>query len=72
MAGRLGRQLRRVAGWAARFGPVADSSDRGATATEYAMLVGFIAVIIAISIAFFGSSLSDYYQNIATSLGHWL
>ncbi|TAM88281.1 MAG: Flp family type IVb pilin [Jatrophihabitans sp.] len=42
--------------------------DRGATATEYALLVGFIAVVIALAIAFFGTSLSEYIQHIANGL----
>jgi pilus assembly protein Flp/PilA len=42
--------------------------ERGATATEYAILVGFIAVVIALAIGFFGESLSTFFQNIASSV----
>ena len=42
--------------------------DRGATATEYAILVGFIALAIAAAIAFFGTSLSEYINHIAAGI----
>lgn len=72
MPGRLGRHLRRIAALVAGLGLAADRPEQGATATEYALLVGFIAVIIAVSIGFFGGQLSVYYHNIATSVGGWL
>ena len=46
--------------------------DRGATATEYALLVGFIALVIAVAVQFFGDSLSTFYHNIASSMSTWL
>ena len=49
-------------------GRARDDADRGATATEYAILVGFIAVVIAVAIAFFGAELSDYIHHIAVSV----
>jgi pilus assembly protein Flp/PilA len=72
MRGRLGRHLRELAGLAAGLGLEADRSEQGATATEYALLVGFIAVVIAVSIGFFGTQLSTYFHNIATDVGAWL
>jgi pilus assembly protein Flp/PilA len=48
------------------------SDDRGATATEYAILVGFIAVVIAASIALFGQALLAYYQHIVGAVGGYL
>ena len=72
MLGRLGRFPHRLTEWAVRLGRSAEPAERGATATEYALLVGFIAVIIAVSIGFFGSQLSTYYHNIATAVGGWL
>ncbi|PKH44107.1 pilus assembly protein Flp/PilA [Nocardioides alpinus] len=47
-------------------GPSRD--DRGATATEYGLLVGFIAIAIVAGVSFFGDSLNDYFQG----LGTWL
>ncbi len=39
--------------------------EHGATATEYGLLVGFIAMVIVISVAAFGNSLADYYTVMA-------
>ena len=49
-----------------------DGRERGATATEYAILVSFIALVVVISIAFFGSNLSVYYNQIATKVAGFL
>ena len=49
-----------------------DSSDRGATATEYAILVSFIALVVVFAIAFFGSNLSVYFTQIGNSVGGFL
>jgi Flp pilus assembly pilin Flp len=46
--------------------------EAGATATEYALLVGFIAVVIGVAIAFFGSQLSSFYAAINNALSSWL
>jgi len=35
--------------------------QRGATATEYALLVAGIAVVVAVGVFAFGSSLNDYF-----------
>lgn len=42
--------------------------DQGATATEYGLLVGFIAIAIVAGVAFFGESLDGYFSG----LGTWL
>ena len=39
--------------------------DAGATATEYAMLVAFIALAIVIGIAAFGTALAAFWDQIA-------
>jgi len=52
--------------------PVIRSEDRGATATKNALLVGFIAIVIAIAIGFFGDELSSYFNSIGNGLGSWL
>ena len=57
-----------VAGRTGRARVDLDDADRGATATEYAILVGFIAVVIAVAIGFFGTELSDYIHQIAVSV----
>ena len=46
-----------------------DAKDRGATATEYAMLVAFIAVAIAIAVKAFGTALSTFFTGLSTKIG---
>jgi pilus assembly protein Flp/PilA len=45
--------------------------DRGATATEYALLVALIAIVIAVAVGFFGSQLSDFFHGIGTTVASW-
>ncbi|WP_457185361.1 Flp family type IVb pilin [Nocardioides sp. P5_E3] len=42
--------------------------ERGATATEYGLLVGFIAIVIVVGVGLFGSSLNTYFSGLATWL----
>lgn len=42
--------------------------DRGATATEYALLLAFIAVVIIVAVALFGSSLNGLLSSVASSV----
>ena len=44
-------------------------SDRGATATEYALLVAFIAIAIIVGVTLFGNALNTFFTNLATSVG---
>ena len=39
--------------------------DRGATATEYALLVSFIAIAILVGVTAFGTSLNTFFNNLA-------
>jgi pilus assembly protein Flp/PilA len=43
-------------------------SDTGATATEYAILLGFIAIVIVVGITAFGTQLNAFYNVLATKL----
>ncbi|PZS32135.1 MAG: Flp family type IVb pilin [Pseudonocardiales bacterium] len=43
----------------------AGERDRGATATEYGLLVAFIAIAIVLGITAFGSQLNTWYSNLA-------
>ena len=43
--------------------------DRGATATEYAMLVAFIAVAIVVAVTAFGSALSTFFNGLGDKIG---
>ena len=52
---------------------ITDRSDRekGATATEYALLVGLIALIIVIGVGLFGQALNTWFTSLATTVGRW-
>jgi Flp pilus assembly pilin Flp len=43
-----------------------EGDDRGATATEYAILVAFIALLIILGVAFFGGALNDWFHNLGS------
>ncbi|XDP44318.1 Flp family type IVb pilin [Sinomonas sp. P10A9] len=46
----------------------AEHPERGATATEYAALLGLIAVVISVGIGLFGAALGTYFTTAATSI----
>ena len=48
---------------------VEDAKDRGATATEYALLVAFIAIAITVGVTAFGSQLSDWFSSLGNKVG---
>jgi pilus assembly protein Flp/PilA len=48
---------------------VEDAKDRGATATEYAMLVAFIAVAIVAAVTFFGGALATFFTGLGNKIG---
>lgn len=43
--------------------------DEGATATEYGLLVGFIALLIVVGVGLFGTALNNYFGGLATWIG---
>jgi len=45
------------------------SEERGATATEYALLVAFIALAIVGAVTIFGGQLSDFFTGLGTKVG---
>ncbi|MCQ9163601.1 Flp family type IVb pilin [Arthrobacter sp. STN4] len=45
-----------------------ESGEKGATATEYAILVGFIAVAIVGGVTAFGTALDGYYTDITAAV----
>ena len=49
--------------------PQDERDDRGATATEYAILVAFIAAVILVGITVFGSQLNTGFTGAAEHLG---
>jgi pilus assembly protein Flp/PilA len=46
-----------------------DRKDRGATAVEYGLLVGLIAVVIILAVTALGTRLKALFNSIVTSLG---
>ena len=53
---------------ARRWSP-SELSDEGATAVEYALLVGLIAVIIISSVTLLGGNIDAMFSDIANQLG---
>jgi pilus assembly protein Flp/PilA len=47
-------------------------SERGATATEYSLLVAFIAFIIIVGVTAFGNALSGWFSALGTEVGTWV
>ncbi len=43
-------------------------SEAGATASEYALLMGFIALVIVVGIGAFGLSVTNWYDGLATGV----
>ncbi|WP_269938216.1 Flp family type IVb pilin [Arthrobacter sp. HY1533] len=46
-------------------------SERGATATEYALLVALIAFALILGVTAFGGALNDFFDGLATTVGGW-
>lgn len=49
------------------------AEERGATATEYSILVGFIAILLVAGVGLFGTALNGYFNTLGigvkTALG---
>lgn len=50
-------------------GPKRD--EKGATATEYGLLVGLIALIIVTGVTLFGDALDAFFTDLGTTVGTW-
>ena len=50
---------------------LARKDEKGATATEYGLLVGLIALIIVVGVGLFGSNLNAFFNGLATTVGSW-
>lgn len=55
-----------VAGVKDRF-----TSEKGATATEYSLLVAFIALLIIIGVTAFGTALNSWFSSLGTTVSGW-
>ena len=50
---------------------VGRDEEKGATATEYGLLVGLIALIIVVGVAFFGDALNDFFNSLGGTVSNW-
>ena len=50
-------------------GPQRD--EKGATATEYGLLVGLIALIIVVGVGIFGNALNEFFTGLGGTVGSW-
>lgn len=46
--------------------------ETGATAVEYALIVGLIAVVIILAVTFLGQQISSIFSSIGNTLSHLL
>lgn len=47
------------------------SNEKGATATEYSLLVGLIALVIVAGVTLFGTNLNTFFSGLGTTVGTW-
>ena len=47
-------------------------SEKGATATEYSLLVGLIALGIVLGVTAFGNALDLWFTNLAATVAGWV
>lgn len=47
------------------------SSEKGATATEYSLLIAFIAFLIIAGVTLFGNALNDWFSDLGVTVGAW-
>ncbi|MFZ9879681.1 MAG: Flp family type IVb pilin [Candidatus Nanopelagicaceae bacterium] len=43
-------------------------ADKGATAVEYALIVGLIAVVIILAVAFLGDTISGIFEDVGSEI----
>ncbi|MDQ0673681.1 pilus assembly protein Flp/PilA [Pseudarthrobacter siccitolerans] len=46
-------------------------SEKGATATEYSLLIAFIAFLIIAGVTLFGNALSDWFSTLGSTVTAW-
>lgn len=46
--------------------------ERGATATEYSLLVGLIALVLVVGVGLFGTALDTWFTDLGTTVSGWV
>jgi len=65
----MNRALAHIIGFLGTLqGRVEGGKDRGATAVEYGLLVGLIAVVIIVAVTALGGQLQTLFNNVSTRL----
>jgi pilus assembly protein Flp/PilA len=59
---------RRVQCWLYELQHRLSAEERGATATEYSILVGFIAIVLVAGVGLFGTALNGYFNGLGTGV----
>ena len=47
------------------------TAEKGATATEYSLLVGLIALVLVGGVGLFGTDLNNWFNTLAATVGTW-
>lgn len=47
------------------------ASEKGATATEYSLLIAFIAFLIIAGVTLFGNALSGWFSTLGSTVTAW-
>ncbi|WP_247046466.1 Flp family type IVb pilin [Arthrobacter rhizosphaerae] len=47
------------------------ASEKGATATEYSLLIAFIAFLIIVGVTAFGTALNTWFSDLGVEVGTW-
>jgi pilus assembly protein Flp/PilA len=63
--------MRLVVAMQLRLMGAVDEKDKGATATEYALLVAMIATVIIVGVAAFGGAVSDFFSTLGGTVTGW-
>ncbi|VXB66118.1 Pilus assembly protein Flp/PilA [Arthrobacter sp. 9AX] len=62
------KHLTRLLGVASAYFVALRDQERGATATEYSILVGFIAIVIVAGVGLFGVALDSVFGFLTTGI----
>jgi pilus assembly protein Flp/PilA len=48
------------------------ASEKGATATEYSLLVGLIALVLVVGVGAFGTALNTWFEDLGETVAGWV